>query len=106
MGENISRENLDEKKLYNGLQAFIKHICPSGKIIFTTCFWKNPVVDEVIRRLAEDRGDTVVELGDLGADDSMTAKGKFEHSGVAAHPGNAGMKAIAERIYTELKNCL
>ena len=106
LGENISRENLDEKKLYNGLQAFIKHICPSGKVIFTTCFWENPVVDEVIRRLAEERGDTVVELGDLGADDSMTAKGKFEHSGVAAHPGNAGMKAIAERIYTELKNCL
>ena len=106
LGENISRENLDEKKLYNGLQAFIKHICPLGKVIFTTCFWENPVVDEVIRRLAEERGDTVVELGDLGADDSMTAKGKFEHSGVAAHPGNAGMKAIAERIYTELKNCL
>ena len=28
LGENISRTDLDEKKLYNGLKAFIKHICP------------------------------------------------------------------------------
>lgn len=76
-GENISRIDLDEKKLYNDMKAFIEYICPAEKVIFTTCFWSNPVVDECIRRLAAERGDTVVELGDLCADDSMTAKGKY-----------------------------
>lgn len=34
----------------------------------------------------------------------MKAIGLFEHEGVAAHPGNKGMKAIADLISEELKN--
>lgn len=99
LGENISCTDSDGEKLYCALKDFVEYICPSGKVVFTTCFWHNPVVDGCIRRLAAERGDTVVELGELGADDAMTAKGKFGHLGVAAHPGNAGMQAIADRIY-------
>lgn len=106
LGENIACTDSDGKKLYYALKDFVAHICPSGKVVFTTCFLRNPVVDECIRRLAAERNETVVELGDLGADDAMTAKGKFKHSGVAAHPGDAGMQTIAERIYEILEKLL
>jgi hypothetical protein len=36
----------------------------------------------------------------------MKAIGLFEHEGVANHPGDIGMKNIAERILKELKNLL
>ena len=47
-----------------------------------------------------------VELNDLGDMPEMKALGLFEHSGVAAHPGDLGMKTIAQRIFEPLKELL
>ena len=32
------------------------------------------------------------------------AIGLFEHNGVAHHPGDLGMKEIAERVYSAMQN--
>ena len=48
--------------------------------------------------VAEQEGYRFVALKDLGIDEKMTAKGLFEHGGVAGHPGDLGMEHIAERI--------
>ena len=86
------------------LDALIKYLDGKGgaKIIVTTGFWKHPG-DKQIRALTDEAGYDLVELGDLGEDDKMKAIGLFEHSGVANHPGDEGMKAIAERIAVALK---
>ena len=61
---------------------------------------------ENVLRLAQEAaaelGAPLVKLADLGTRDEMKAVGFFEHSGVAGHPGNAGMAAIAERILEKL----
>ena len=49
---------------------------------------------EVAIRLGTD----FISISDLGYHDENKAIGLFEHKGVASHPGDLGMRRIAERI--------
>lgn len=104
-GENIKSGKYDLTKLNQSYDYFVKNYLVSSKayLIFTTCFWENGFVDEMIRKCCGIFGGELIELGDLGEDDSMKAIGKFEHSGVQNHPGDLGMKNIADRIYGVMK---
>ena len=73
-----------------------------AKVIMTTGFWKHPG-DETLRQYALEHSFPIIELGDLGEMDEMKAIGLFDHHGVANHPGDKGMKAIADKIFNELK---
>lgn len=76
-----------------------------AKVLVTTGFWKHKG-DEALRQFARENGMPLVELGDLGEMDEMKAVGLFEHSGVAAHPGDLGMETIAGRIYDVVREWL
>ncbi len=94
LGENVKK---DMKPAFREkLEAFIDHICLRGKVIFTTCFWKNEVVDDGIRDLAQKRGEVCVDIV-CTAEDQMALE-LFAHKGVAMHPGDKGMEMIAERV--------
>jgi hypothetical protein len=60
----------------------------------------------LLEEIGKELGHSVVRLSDLGEDDSMMAKGLFEHEGVAVHPGDLGMKTIADRIWHEIENLI
>ena len=94
LGENVKKET--KYAFREKLEAFINHICPRGKVIFATCFWKNEIVDDGIRDLAEKRGEPCVDIV-CTAEDQMALE-PFEHKGVAMHPGDKGMEMIAEKI--------
>ena len=68
-----------------------------AKMIVCTEFFMHPAREALIK-FAENRGYSLCDLSDLGSMDEMKAMGLFEHEGVAAHPGDLGMKTIAERI--------
>ncbi len=87
------------KKIVIELVEYLK--TESSKIIITTSFWHHPL-DDALRESGRMLGCPVIELGDLGDDESMKAIGLFEHDGVANHPGDLGMQTIAERIYGAL----
>lgn len=93
-GELFEKEykNLIDYLNYNGM----------ARIILTTGFWKHPGDDKIIK-VGEDNGYQTIYLGDLGELDEMKAIGRFEHRGVSIHPGDKGMKAIADRILNEIK---
>ena len=69
----------------------------NAKLVITDGFWYHPA-DSFIEEFAATRNLPLVKLGDLGEQEIMRATSLFEHSGVAAHPGDLGMKNIADRI--------
>ena len=96
LAENVSTE-IDGEYFSNALDELIKKLNKgNAEVIYTTSFWKNKTVSDAIRKKAGEG--RLVELEDLGEDASMKAYGKFEHSGICAHPGDKGMAAIADRI--------
>lgn len=102
--ENCPRDNYDGELFHKEYEKFISYLNSIGnaRIITTTGFWKH-IADNAIRECAQKNNYPLVELNDLGEDDSMKAIGLFEHSGVANHPGDKGMKEIANRILKEIK---
>lgn len=103
LGENVERENVGEFKRY--MEELIDFVInDKTRVIMTTCFWKYEDVDNAIKTVAEKRSYPLVDLGDLGERDDMKAIGMFEHTGVAAHPGDKGMAEIAKGIYKEIVN--
>jgi hypothetical protein len=102
--ENVNPREFDPESFKSELKKLIEFLNGTGKaqLIFTTSFWKHPA-DAQIRTLAEELGAPCVALGDLGEDDSMKAVNLFDHKGVANHPGDKGMEAIANRIFEVVK---
>lgn len=103
--ENCQKRNYDPVEFERGYRALLDYYNPSGKakIVYTSGFWKHPA-DAIIERIAKERGMPFVYLGDLGQMDEMKALGLFWHSGVAVHPGDAGMAEIAKRITKAISN--
>lgn len=69
-----------------------------AEVVLRAPFWPSERFRRILSGVAEETGAIYVDIGDLGRRDEMTAKGLFKHDGVAAHPGDAGMIAIADRI--------
>lgn len=97
--ENCPRDNAKLelfKRQYNTLLEYLNKSV-TAKIVITNSFWST-VFDSAIEEYAKEKNYPFVSLNDLGEDESMMAIGLFEHDGVAHHPGDKGMQAIADRI--------
>ncbi|MDE6373594.1 MAG: hypothetical protein K2L72_03755 [Clostridia bacterium] len=103
LGENARvAERLEEFKPRYG--EMVEYFASCGaKVVLTDLFWEYGPFDAFVKQLAENCGYAFVQIHDLGHSDEMKATGKFEHGGVAAHPGDRGMAEIAQRIYRALK---
>ncbi len=105
--ENCPKNDFDSNIFKTELDNLLCYLNKSGKakIILTTGFWRHPG-DSAIIEYAKENNLPCVTLGDLGEKDEMKAIGLFEHSGVANHPGDLGMKNIADRIFDVLEKYL
>jgi len=77
----------------------------SAKIVVRSSFWPNEAKDEAMRRACESVGGTFVDIRALASDERNYARSErpYKHAGVASHPGDRGMAAIAEAILQVLK---
>ncbi len=109
IGENVAEPASDESRqkfaeAFARLLSALKH--PGKPAIFVrSSFWQNPVKDGIMRRASEDAGVTYIDISRLGADKTNMASSerKIEHAGVAGHPGDKGMKAIADEIFGAIR---
>ena len=103
LGENVRSEAMEKYPLLPHFLTMVRFFAGDhAKVVVTDVFWPNEAKERIIAKAAAELGAPLVRLADLGTRDEMKAVGLFEHSGVAAHPGDAGMAAIAERILAKL----
>jgi alpha-galactosidase len=69
-------------------------------MIVRSCFWPNKAKDLILRQACGAAGGIFVDISGLGQDEANYARSErpFKHSGVARHPGDRGMQAIAAAI--------
>lgn len=106
IGENIDMTKLNALEVAEDFQEMIRFFGGGKKntrVIVSGLFWDSPECEEKIKLALKTTEYCYVPLSDLGMDESMTAIGLFEHTGVAGHPGDRGMEHIAKRIMGKVK---
>ena len=104
IGENVPPLKTEEEAEQFGasLGKLFKGLKQGGNptIVVRSCFWANGPKDKVLREACEEVDGIFVDIGSLGKDESNYARSErdYSHAGVAAHPGDKGMQAIADAI--------
>ncbi len=108
LGENVQPKELEMHDLTEAFSRLFDFFDPkqNKKLIVTNEFWADARKDRCIEEACRRRGVDMIDISHLGARDDMKAIGLFEHSGVAAHPGDKGMRCIAEVIFEKMKPML
>ncbi|QDH78345.1 hypothetical protein FKX85_04540 [Echinicola soli] len=91
---------MEDHNFGKALISFVDYLKKSqeSKVVVTTTFWANPVMNEQIRWAAAKEKWTVIDITYLSEDEVNMALGEYEHEGVARHPGDTGMLEIARLI--------
>lgn len=110
IGENVPALATDEantqfKASYLKLLTALKK---NGQpaIFIRSCFWPDKIKNELMQQACATVGGVFVDISSLGKDESNFARSErsFAHSGVAAHPGDKGMKSIADALFKAIKS--
>ena len=69
-------------------------------VVVRSSFWADPTKDELLRQACQEADAVFVDAGPLGREAANAARSErsFMHDGVAGHPGDRGMKALADAI--------
>ena len=104
IGENVPRLNSDKSKAqfaksFGQLLSRLKD-GHNPILLVRSCFRANSAKDKILRQGCRDAGGIFADIGKLGKDEENYARSerKSAHMGVAAHPGDKGMQAIAQAI--------
>lgn len=109
IGENVPALKTDEAKaaFKTAITQLLAKLQGSQKptIIVRSSFWANTTKDEILKQCAEAAGATFVDISALSKDESNYARSErpYKHAGVANHPGDKGMQAIAAAILKAVK---
>lgn len=102
IGENAPNLTASTKNAYRKFLADIGRPFASlpkrPKIVLRSPFWQSSVKAECTKKAAADIGAVYVYAGALGPDPENRAIGRFWHDGVANHPGDLGMRRLADLI--------
>jgi mono/diheme cytochrome c family protein len=108
IGENVPRLRTPEAQAQ--FQADVIRLLETLRagrrptLLVRSCFWADPAKDMALRDASRAVGAIFVDIAPLSENEENYARSErqFEHAGVARHPGDRGMVAIAEAILTAL----
>lgn len=109
IGENTPTPTTDEarKRLADALRDLLTQLTKQGRptLIVRSQFWAEPVKDELLKKACENAGGIFVDLAGLGLAPANAAKSErqIDHLGVAGHPGDKGMAAIAAKLWNAIQ---
>ncbi len=112
IGENVLQAT-DFDKSFTKFISYIKDKTPNAKIVIAGTFWQNDPVNKVMIAESQSRKIPFVNLQQLDTqinksfigEDMFSVDGskyKITDQGVANHPGDVGMKNIADLILTKV----
>jgi hypothetical protein len=114
LGENVPSANVPNFAAALGnLIDYIYSVTPNAKVVITGVFWANSAKETAITTAAEAKGIDYIRLDQLDNNSYKEAIGHYVYgddnaiheiinSGVANHPNNRGMAAIANAILNTL----
>ena len=105
IGENVPNIDTSNAAAYRKYLADIARPFADGgaKIVMRSPFWRNAAKADCTAKAAAEVGAVYVDAGHLGGKDENKALGLFSHGGVANHPGDLGMKRLADLILAAYK---
>ena len=109
IGENVSEPATQEarKQLAEALARLLITLKKHGQpaVFVRSCFWPSAVKDEILRMASAEADASFVDISDLGRDESNAARSerKIAHTGVGGHPGDKGMRAIADAVFAAIQ---
>ncbi len=109
IGENVS--SLDTEESRAAFQLAVTNLLKQLKsghhprIFVRTTFWTDEVKNRCLAEACEATDSVLVDLGKLDADEANFARSErtIEHAGVAGHPGDQGMQAIADILWKAIE---
>lgn len=105
LGENVPTEKLSDWNFSESIQKLASFLSSGRtKILVTTTFWPNRLVNEQLLHAANQNNWEVVNLVSLGINQMYMATGQFENEQVARHPNDLGMQAISNSLAQKILN--
>ena len=108
IGENVpALKTLEDQAAF---QKSVTQLIQSVKgerqptILVRSCFWANASKDQALQQASDAVGGVYVDISQLSKDEGHFARSErpFKHAGVANHPGDCGMAAIANALMKAL----
>ncbi|MFO0998753.1 MAG: DUF1592 domain-containing protein [Planctomycetaceae bacterium] len=109
IGENVGQlKTEDEQTVFSDSVKNLLTELRSNKnptILVRSTFWSDAGKNAALQRACSAADVHYVDLGKLDADEANFARSerKIEHTGVAGHPGDRGMQAIADALWKAIK---
>ncbi|GJI91834.1 hypothetical protein RugamoR1_49970 [Rugamonas sp. R1(2021)] len=107
LGDNYNPAAPGAEAFADGYTRTLKGLRPSnGKLLCVSTWWTSKPKDSIIAASCKAAGGTFVDISGLQAIRSNVAGNQrtIADKGVAAHPSDKGMRAIAERIAQAIPN--
>ena len=109
IGENVPDPDNDaaQRVFAAAMDRLLGALRAAGKpdIVVRSCFWPHAVKDRLLCEAAERARVAFVDISAIGRDPANAARSERQiaHAGVAAHPGDRGMKAIADALVSAIR---